>query len=213
MKKFVRGLLSCGFILLLGTGSAFAARRLDKGLLDPSWFGQSLEFHHVEGIDYLWVADGFSLAGKTLEIADWEKPEFLGKKRDAKDSARAYALTTSMPDWLQGALANALGDSTEVSRDKGDVVLSGRIVDCNAGSKAAKWLVGFGAGSAAATWDMKFVDASSGKLLAAIHHRAISGTTMSNIDDKVLKWLDENLGPDLRTGLASVYAAGKPANK
>lgn len=213
MMKASRVLVALGSTVLLAAAGAHAAGRLDKGLLDPAWFGQDLEFRKAEDIDYLWVADGFSLQGKTLKIADWEDPEFLGKKRDAKDSARAYDVTASMPNWLRGGLGNALKGVAEVSRDKGDIVLTGRLVDCNAGSKAAKWLVGMGAGSAAATWDMKFVDAQSGQLLAAIHHRAISGTAMSEIDDKIIKWLDEALGPALRAGLAGTYASAEPARK
>jgi Domain of unknown function (DUF4410) len=211
MMKASRVLAALGSVLLLASAGAHAAGRLDDGLLDPAWFGQNLEFRKAEEIDYLWVADGFSLQGKTLKIADWEDPQFLGKKRDAKDSARAYDVTASMPNWLRGGLGNALKGVAEVSRDQGDVVLTGRLVDCNAGSKAAKWIVGLGAGSAAATWDMKFVDAQSGQLLAAIHHRAISGTAMSDIGDKIIKWLDEALGPALRAGLAGTYASGKRA--
>lgn len=192
---------------------ALAAGRMDEGLLDPAWFGGEVEFRTLEDVDYLWVADGFSLEGKTLEIADWEDPQFLGKERDAKDSAQAYELTSSMPNWLRGGLGSALQGRTQVSRDAGHVVVHGRFVDVNAGSKAAKWIVGMGAGSATATWDMKFVDSESGELLAAIHHRAISGTNMSEIDDKIIKWLDEDLGPVLRQGLGNAYASAKKAKK
>ena len=116
-----------------------------------------------------------------------------------------------MPSRLRGALASALSGVAEVSRDEGDIGVTGRIVDCSAGSKAAKILVGWGAGKAYATWDIKFTDKATGELLAAIHHRAVSGTSFSEIDDKIAKWLEE-FGAALHDDLA-VTASGELAKK
>ena len=198
--------------LLLSPGAG--ARDLDEGLLQSAWFGGDLDWRRADEIDYLWVEEGFSLQGRTIHVADWEDPEFLHKKdRDTKDSARAYELTETMPAWLRGALTTSLAGSAEVSRAEGDVRLEGRLVDVNAGSRVAKMMVGLGAGSATATWDLKLVDAETGRVLAAIHHRAVSGTQMSNIDDKIVKWMDEALVPAVRRGLAQAYASGKPVKK
>jgi len=196
------------------TGLAGTPGRLDEGLLDPAWFGgEGIEFRAAEDIDYLWVRPGFTVAGRTIRVDEWSDPEFLAKKkRDAKDSAKAVELSEQFPALLRGALMSALDGVATVSRKEGDLVLTGRIVDCNAGSKAAKWIVGMGAGSASATWDMKLTDAASGEVVLAIHHRAISGTAMSEIDDKVIKWLEE-LGEALKGDIATVYAAGKQPKK
>ena len=51
-------------------------------------------------------------------------------------------------------------------------------------------IIGLGAGSESATWDLKVVDPKTRELLLAIHHRAISGTAMTSIDDKLVKWSD-----------------------
>lgn len=203
------------FVLALMTAATLrAAGKLDDGQLDPAWFGQDVEFHKSEALDYFWVKPGFSLQGKTIQITEWPDPVFLGPKGDvdSKDSARAFQLSGSMASWIRGSLSNALSDYAQVSKDSGDYELTGRFVDVNAGSKVAKWMVGFGAGAATATWDMKLVDKKTGELLAAIHHRAVSGTHMSDIDDKILKWLDRDFGPAMRQNLAS-YAGAKPARK
>ena len=187
-----------------------AQTTLDEGLLEMSWFGAELDFKRTEEIDYLWVADGFSVDGRTIHVREWEDPEFLAKKkRKSKDSARAFELTDRMPSMLRGALAAALDGKAEVSKEEGDLELVGRFVDVNAGSKAAKWVVGMGAGSAAATWDLKLVDTASGEPVVAIHHRSISGTSMSDIDDKILKWLERGLSDAVKEGLAASYAGGK----
>lgn len=189
------------------------AQTLDEGLLDAAWFSGASEWRQGGDLDYLWVRDGFSLDGRTVHIAAWEEPTFLGKDRDTKDRARAFELTENMPQWLRGAVGSALSGSAEVSTEGGDLRLEGRFVDVNAGSNAAKWLVGFGAGSATATWDMRIVDVDSGEVVAGIHHRSVSGTSMSDIDDKIIKWMDEALVPALRTGLGSVYATAEPVKK
>lgn len=190
-----------------------AAARLDKGMLDPDWFGDDVQFRTTKDIDYLWVKSGFSLQGRTLHILPWSDPVFLAedKKRDAKDAAKAMELSEVMPGRLRGALMLSLGGMAQVSRDEGDVAVTGRFVDCNAGSKAAKWIVGMGAGSATATWDLKFTDATSGEVLVAVHHRAVSGTTMSEIDDKIIKWL-EKFGESARSDFAD-FRNGKPATR
>jgi hypothetical protein len=195
-------------------GAAASAQTLDEGLLDPSWFGvPGIELRKTEEIDYLWVKPGFTLPGGSIWVDDWSDPEFLAKKkRDAKDSAKAVEVSEQFPALLKGALMSSLDGVARISRKEGRFVLTGRVVDCNAGSKAAKWLVGMGAGSASATWDMKLTDAATGEVVMALHHRAISGTTMSEIDDKIIKWL-EKFGEALKTDIGAVYAAGKRATK
>lgn len=193
-----------------GGGAAAWAQKLDDGLLDPGWFGGELEFRRTDDIDYLWVKPGFDLKGRTLFVDTWDDPAMLArKKRDPKDAAKASELTDTFPGRLRGALSLALDGTATVSRKSGDVVVVGRIVDCNAGSKAAKWIIGMGAGASNATWDVKFVDRASGELLLAVHHRVISGTTMSEVDDKIIKWL-EKFAEALKEGARAVYDNGKP---
>lgn len=164
---------------------------LDDGLLDPAWFGPGVSFVKGDEVDYFWIKPGFDLQGHTVFMKPWEDPAMLRKGRDGKDNAKATELTDSFPGMLRGALTGAFSGRAKVSRTEGDLALVGRFVDANAGSKAAKWLIGLGAGSESATWDLKLLDAKSGETLLAVHHRAISGTTMSNIQDKLVKWADK----------------------
>lgn len=163
----------------------------DNGLLDPAWFGGDLAFTKGDDVDFFWIKPGLDLTGRTLHMRPWEDPAMLRKGRDGKDNAKATELTDSFPGMLRGALTGAFNGKAKVSRTEGDLAVIGRFVDANAGSKAAKWLVGWGAGSETATWDLKILDLKSGEILLAIHHRAISGTAMSNIQDKLVKWADK----------------------
>ena len=115
----------------------------------------------------------------------------LRQGRDGKDNAKASELTDSFPGLLRAALALAFNGKAKVSRSEGDLVLVGRFADVNAGSRAAKFWLGFGAGSETATWDLKLVDPKTGDLLLAVHHRAISGSALSTIQDKMVKWADK----------------------
>jgi hypothetical protein len=164
---------------------------LDDGLLDPSWFGDNIAFTKGDEVDFFWIKPGLDLTGRTLFMKPWEDPAMLKKGRDGKDNAKATEITDSFPGMLRGALSGAFNGKTKVSRNEGDLTLTGRFVDANAGSKAAKWLIGLGAGSESATWDLKILDPKSGEVLLAVHHRAISGTAMSNIQDKLVKWADK----------------------
>lgn len=163
----------------------------DDGLLDPAWFGDGVTFTKGDDVDFFWMKPGLVLNDRIIAMKVWEDPVMLRKGRDGKDNAKATALTDSFPGMLRGALSGALTGKVKVSRTDGDLELLGRFVDANAGSKAAKWLIGLGAGSETATWDLKIVDAKTRELLVAVHHRAISGTAMSTIDDKLVKWSDK----------------------
>jgi hypothetical protein len=164
---------------------------LDDGLLDPAWFGDGITFTKGDDVDFFWIKPGLDLTGRVLFMKPWEDPAMLRKGRDGKDNARATEITDSFPGMLRGALTGAFNGKAKVSRTDGDLVLVGRFDDANAGSKAAKWLIGLGAGSETATWDLKVLDPKTGEVLLAVHHRAISGTAMSNIQDKLVKWADK----------------------
>lgn len=163
----------------------------DDGLLDPAWFGAGIAFTKSDDVDFFWVKPGLNLAGRTLQMKAWEDPTMLRKGRDGKDNAKATELTDAFPAMLRGALAGAFNGKAKVSRTEGDLTLTGRFVDANAGNKVAKWLIGLGAGSETATWDLKVLDTKTGEVLLAVHHRAISLTAMSNIQDKMGKWADK----------------------
>ena len=209
MTSVSRVTVAMSIAVAVACGGVVWAEKLDEGLLDVAWFGADVEFRATDEIDYLWVKPGFDLAGRTLHVDAWDDPVMLAKKkRDAKDAAKASELTDTFPGRLRGALTYALDGIATVARKEGDVVVVGRIVDCNAGSKAAKWIVGMGAGASNATWDLKFVDRASGELLLAVHHRAVSGTTMSEIDDKIIKWL-EKFGEVLKEGATRAWEKGK----
>lgn len=164
---------------------------LDKGLLQMAWFGEQVPFTKGEEIDFYWIKPGMNLTGHTIAFKSWDDVVMLEKKRDGKDNSKATALTDAMPSQIRGALSGAFGSKAKVSRTEGDLELVGRVVDCNAGSKAAKFMVGWGAGSATLTWDMKIMDSKTHELLMAIHHRVVSASMMSNLEDKVEKWSDK----------------------
>jgi hypothetical protein len=161
---------------------------LDNGLLQEAWFCTEVAFQKGKDIDFLWVKPGFKLAGHQLRLKAWEAPTLLIKDRDAKDRQKATELTYVFPIVLRNGLSKALVDKVKFSSSEGDYTLSGRFVDVNAGSEGAKFIIGFGAGSASATWDLKIVDTKTNELQLAVHHRCISGSAFSGIQDKLEKW-------------------------
>ena len=184
---------------------------LDEGKLDKSWFGAEVEFREADEIDYFWVRPGFSPEGKTLHFVDWPEPVFLGEgahKRDTKDMRLAQEMNSGMAEVFDVAFANAFQKRLATSRTRGDVLVEGRIVDCSTGAVAAKVLVGFGAGSGSTTIDLRFKDATSGELLAALHHRVVSGTTWSTTDSKFVNCVDEIVDEFAKKGMETLYKKG-----
>ena len=201
-------------LALVPLAPASAGRMLDEGKLDTSWYGDDREFRKADEIDYLWVQPGFSLAGKKVHFAEWMEPQLLGEKageRDAKDKRLAANLTGDMPEIFAEAFRNGLAGTVTVVKSGGDVKVVGRIVDCTEGSAAAKFWVGMGAGSGNTTFDMKFIDVKSGELVAAIHHRVVSGSNLSTTDSKFVKWVDEFADRLAKKSLGQLYDAGKRA--
>jgi len=201
-------------LAVLSLTPASAGQKLDEGKLDTAWFGDDREFRKADEIDYLWVKPGFSLSGKKVQFAEWDEPQFMGEKageRDAKDKRLANNLTGDMPEIFAEAFRNGLAGTVTVVKSGGNVKVVGRIVDCTEGSAAAKFWVGMGAGSGSTTFDMKFLDAKSGELVAAIHHRVVSGSNLSTTDSKFIKWVDEFAEQLAKKGLEALYLSGKRA--
>ena len=208
------------WVLLLATffvaGLALAAD-LDEGKLQSSWFGKGeLSFVAADEVDYLWVLEGYSFEGKTLHFKPWSEPEFLGpdaKDRDEKDRRLARQMNVDMPNLFVDTWGEKLR-SVKVSLDKGDLVVDGRIVDCSTGSTAAKVLVGFGAGSGYVVIDLRVREVASGKLVMAVHHRVVSGTSWSTTDSKFVKWVGKFArDAEKAGGFAKLYAKGDPVKK
>jgi len=203
-------------LLLAALPLRAADRSYDDGKLDPSWFGSGLEFREADKVDYLWVRPGFSLDGAKIRFAPWPDPQFVGEdagKRDTKDMRLARQMNSTMAEVFAEGFHNAFGARIEIV-DAGETIrVEGRIVDCSTGSTAAKVLVGFGAGSGNTTVDLKFVDAASGDLLMAIHHRTVSGTTWSTTDSKFVKWVDEMSEEAAKKGFERLYQSGKRVRK
>jgi hypothetical protein len=184
-------------------GALGEADRLDGGLLDPQWLGVTggaEEWRRSEKIDYLWVKPGFSIEGKTLSVEPWSAPVFLNSERDNADSKLALLLTETMPGRLESAFSAA--GVTGVSRSGGDILVTGRIVDCNAGSTFLRLMSGSGVLVGNATWDIKLVDAATGETLAAVHHRGVSGGDSRNLGEKVNRWLTRVFAPALHDSFA-----------
>lgn len=165
-----------------------ASRILDDGRLEEAWFGPHMDFRGMKGIDFFWMKPGFDPGGRTLRMKAWEPPVLLFPGRNDKDRQRATELTYFFPIQLRSDLTRAFSGRMAFSSTEGDLTLVGRFVDANAGSDGTRLLLPVGPGTASATWDFKIVDTQTGELLLAVHHRCLSGTAFTGIQDKLEKW-------------------------
>lgn len=211
MRRHALFLAVAAAVALTATAPLLAAT-FDDGKLEVSWFDGNAVFKEADEIDYLWVREGFDLAGKTLVFKPWGAPKFLGPKaseRDEKDLQLAKNMNSDMHGVFERAFERAYGDKIKTASSGGNVRVEGRIVDCSTGSTAAKVLVGFGAGSGNTTIDVRFVDVASGKVMAGFHHRVVSGSSWSTTDGKFFDWVEEATEEMAKKGLAKLYEKGK----
>jgi hypothetical protein len=199
--------------LLLPADAAGGAEALDGGTLDPRWFGGSREFRRVPAVDYLWVSESFDIEGRTLHFEPWAAPVFLGEdagKRDGEDLVLARQISSEMPALLELQFGADLAGKAAVSLEEGDILVSGRIVDCSRGNQMVKFLAPTVAGKGLARLEMKFVDTESGELLAGLHTRVTSGTALTNTWNKMVKWVRKFSREVAENGLQEMYRGGKP---
>lgn len=199
-------------IAVLALAAPVQAATLDEGKLEVSWFSDDAVFREADEIDYLWVSNGFELDGKSLHFKPWPAPEFLGpnaSERDEKDHRLAKAMSSTMHEVFSSAFAKAYGDRIQASFESGDILVEGRIVDGSTGSTSAKVLVGFGAGAGNTTIDVRFVDATSGKVLAGFHHRVVSGSNWSTTEGKFYNWVEDAAEDFATKGMQKLYAKGE----
>jgi len=174
---------------LLSTGIAYASDlpgTADGGLLNYAYFKNvPLKQDVMENVDWAWIKPGLNLNGHTVTVLKWQN--FKIQSTSDKDITRASVFRAWFPGNLRLACETNWQGKVKVANE-GDILLTGRVVDCNAGSVVAKSLIGFGAGSENATWDLALVDKASKEVLAAFHHRVISATGFSTLDTKAQKW-------------------------
>jgi len=201
------------FLALLCAGLATAGEVvLDGGTLDPEWFGGEREFRRTSSTDYFWVKPGFSVDNHTFHFEDWPKPVFVGPdagKRDNEDMVLARQISSEMPALLELQFDIDLAGRSAVSLEEGDVLVSGRIVDCTRGNQMVKFLAPAMAGKGLARIELKFVDKESGELLAGLHTRVTSGTALTNTWNKMVKWVRKFSGEVTGKGFQSMYKKGK----
>ena len=70
-----------------------------------------------------------------------------------------------------------------------------------------------GAGAGSTVVDLKFTEKGSGRLVAAMHHRIVSGTNWSTTDSKFKKWI-RKVGDEIADeGLGKLYEKGDRVKK
>ncbi len=170
----MRSLLLCTLLVTAPLGAQEPAspppaptQTLDKGHLDPTWFHLPASAFTPQTVaDYGWIKPGFKLAGRSIKVV-WEEPKWTDPGMAEDNIAAAEIHRKNFPLYLKDALGTLGGVKT--SFDEGDLVLVGRLVDCNikGGFMSMAW--------EDITWDLKLVDPATGETLVAFHNRLMGG--------------------------------------
>jgi hypothetical protein len=200
MKRQFRVLLSAAIITLGFTGTVLAGDTLSKpGVLSE------------ESIS---LTEKLSSKYDTIVIRDYTTDKAEYNNVDDKERAVIDKMTPS--------LVRTIGDSLEADLKEKKlfkkvvrngkpsgraVILEGSIAEFNAGSKALKWFVGYGAGKVYLKGKGRLIDAQSGKELASYEDRETgylgSMTTMSF--DDVFPIQAKSMGESLAKFIEKLY--------
>ncbi len=171
--------------LLIGLAALLLPMTLCNASEDTYTSSYLGDFKLTEGpkLDFVYIAPSFNAMGAVIQVKDFTMeaplPEDEADDDDAEDvrweeagKMMAEAIVTKTGPKLKGK-------TVSLTKDEAPYVMDGRIFEFERGSRAARFLVGFGAGSGYITFEFKVVEAASGNVvLAAKHRRLAPGVTM-----------------------------------
>jgi len=167
------------FILVAGAflAAAFTAAAADSPKEDLKYLG--IDKCKKDKFDCVYVADGFTFAGKTIHVQKFEK------KADAPASGDMGGLEYGNADvFMQESFAKDANERIEktgakfVTGGSGDYTLKGQITEFRYPKKGAAWggWIGGAVGSGTIVYDWKIVD-KSGKTVVGVHHKIVASAS------------------------------------
>ena len=141
---------------------------------------------------------------KTFKLADYSrivvKPLETDDVRLPKEDDNTYepvkkvlaAATEGFVKGLEEHVETKVSVDDKSVKSAGTLIVRGKVVEMDPGSKAARYWAGFGAGAARAKVEGEIVDAKSGKVLARFTQERRSGVGMMGGD--YVKLMNRNLG-------------------
>lgn len=165
----------------------------------PAWEGLDRLVPVSGAVDKAWVSPVLSLAGRTLQVANWGEPT-LKPEADSYDRRLARVISSQAPAWLFGALAAHPKRGFRIHRQEGDLRLEGRVVHLYQPDRSKFWTLmgqaytlGLSA-KAEGILQLRVVDAQTGATLALVEHTLTSFQMASDgVPYKAFKWLAQGM--------------------
>lgn len=158
------------FAASLAVPVALQAKSKDSPGPDKAFLG--VDTHKGKYLDQEYVAEGANLTGKTIHVHPFEL------KCERPDKEKGDLSWKELPDFIQNAIvensADRSGGAIKLSKSSGAYALKGQVTEFRPPSSGAAWggWIGQAAGSGTIVFDFKIED-SSGKVVAAAHHKFI----------------------------------------
>jgi hypothetical protein len=196
MKNWLRFALLVSLLAL--PGGAFA-----KDKPAPTSPGKYTEWGGE--IDELEIVAPFKLADyKSIVVEPFDTSATpLPEEKDNTYEPVKNVLARTAPPFVEG-LSGELGHPSASAREKGQkagagaLVIRGKVVSMDPGSKVARYWAGFGAGAARAEIQGEVVDGGSGKVLLRFHQERRSGVGLVGGDyEKLMNRNLRTIGEDI----------------
>ena len=154
----------------LAIPAALQAKSKDSPGPDKAFLG--VDTHKGKYMDQEYIAEGTNLSGKTIHVHPFEL------KCERPDKEKGDLSWKELPDFIQEVIvensADRSGGAIKLSKSSGSYSLKGQVTEFRPPSSGAAWggWIGQAAGSGTIVFDLKIED-SSGKVVAAAHHKLI----------------------------------------
>ncbi|HET7452239.1 MAG TPA: hypothetical protein VFL12_05825 [Thermoanaerobaculia bacterium] len=180
----------------LAVPAALQAKSKDSPGPDKAFLG--VDTHKGKYLDQEYIADGTNLSGKTIHVQPFEL------KCERPDKEKGDLSWKELPDFIQEAIvensADRSGGAIKLSKSSGSYSLKGQVTEFRPPSSGAAWggWIGQAAGSGTIVFDFKIED-SSGKVVAAAHHKMIGEAS-----DSLRRRMDNVAGDEIGHFLSSL---------
>ena len=180
----------------LAIPAALQAKSKDSPGPDKAFLG--VDTHKGKYMDQEYIAEGTNLSGKTIHVHPFEL------KCERPDKEKGDLSWKELPDFIQEVIvensADRSGGAIKLSKSSGSYSLKGQVTEFRPPSSGAAWggWIGQAAGSGTIVFDLKIED-SSGKVVAAAHHKMIGEAS-----DSLRRRMDNVAGDEIGHFLSSL---------
>ena len=176
MSSHVSRRVFVSLLLVVAMAVPMFARGKKAASTEPGTYKEwGPDIDELEIVKKFHTADYRNIVVEPLATADVKMPEQSDNAYKPVQSVLASA-TETLVSGIKKEIDQNVSISEKPSKSSDTLIIRGKVVEINPGSRAARYFAGFGAGAAGAKIQGEIVDAKTGQVLAKFTQERRSGT-------------------------------------